>query len=157
MNYTIDHFPLMNSPNHVFFPAQLANSPHVVNPAAMQVPGTDSFGFPTTQPSHPQYQPHLMMWPIIPQQHPSNMPLLDRPAGFVNPYPPGHPSYPATAAGSSHQHTSPVPSTSQVHHPTSSVQDHSTVDPEDISAIEDKRRRNTAASGSFDSYAACAI
>lgn len=148
---TVDHSTLapltiMNA-NNTFFPGQLSHSPHMVNPSAM--PGNNSFGdFPTTQPLPPQYQQQLMMWPFIPQQSfAPNVSLAGGPSAFVNSQPPVHFHSSGTAGPSrlTLHHISPV--SSQIHSPTSSAQE-SPIDPEEAAVVEDKRRRNTAASGS---------
>lgn len=154
VNYsTLDPFTFMNT-NHAVLPGQLPNSPHTVNPSV--VPGDISFpGFSTSQPLPPQYQQQLMVWPFISQQpFTSNVPLAGGPSASVNSQPLVH-SYPPTTAGPSLptlHHISPVPSAPQIHSPTSSTQEQSPIDPEEAAVVEDKRRRNTAASGSFNPH-----
>lgn len=158
MDYPNEHFPHMSPPNHVSYQGQVPNSPKDVKSSTMDTSNSNLYGLPTTQPPQPQYQPHAMMWPFMPQMQASNVPSHGEPSVFVNLQAPGNPTYPSFISDTRRptlQHISAVPSTSQVHSPTSSVQEHSPIDPEEAAVIEDKRRRNTAASGSYDSYVTC--
>jgi hypothetical protein len=152
VNYPpFDPFTLMNSPNNAFFPGQSPPSSHTVDSSVMNTPSSNLFrGFPTTQSPPTQYpdQAHLMMYPYTLQQpFASNAPLSSESSGFVNSQPLAHRPYPAGGGDSSRPTIQPTsPSTSQIQSPTNSAQ---ATDPEEAVIVEDKRQRNTAASGSF--------